>query len=144
MPRRTRSDEALRETQHSAHAPKMLLQGDTAGPSAPVDIRDTGIDRTILHGLAVKLAYTVPHFTTEWATRQMRLPLTVVEQLIEHLCSDGLVEALGQVGPLNFRYAVSQRGRERAARLFEISGYVGPAPVSLEAYTAMLEWHMAH
>src|SRR5690242_19824528 len=134
MTRRTRSNDGLRETQERLNTPKTVLRGDRAGPRAPVDIRDTGIDRTILHGLAVKLAYTVPHFTTEWATRQLRLPLNVVEELIEQLCADGLVEALGQVGPLNFRYAVSQRGRERAARLFEISGYVGPAPVSLDAY----------
>src|SRR5262249_15239860 len=42
-----------------------------------------------------------------------------------------------------FRYTISGRGRERAARLMEISGYVGPAPVSLEAYTAMIEWQLA-
>jgi hypothetical protein len=122
----------------------MVVQGDVAGPIAPVDLKDTGVEKTTLHGLAVKLAYTAPHFTTEWATRHLRLPLPVVQQLIEQLCSDGLVETLGQVGPLNFRYTISQRGRERAGRLFEISGYVGPAPVSLEAYTTMLEWQMAH
>jgi predicted ATPase with chaperone activity len=109
-----------------------------------VDLDDTGVDSATLHGLAIKLAYTVPHLSTEWATRQLRLPLPVVQLLLEQLRSDGLVETLGQVGPFNFRYAITQRGRERAGRLFEVSGYLGPAPVSLEAYTTMLEWQMAH
>ena len=39
------------------------------------------------------------------------------------------------------------RSRAAAAsgprRLLEVSGYIGPAPVSLEAYTAMIEWQLA-
>src|SRR5205085_11815622 len=52
-------------------------------------------------------------------------------------------ELRGDAGPFGFRYAASQRGRERAAGLLEISGYIGPAPVSLAAYTALLEWQVA-
>jgi hypothetical protein len=127
----------------SPSTPKLVPHGKVVGPSAPVDVHETGVEDSTLYGLATKLAYTVPHLTTEWATRQLRLPLAVVQQLLEQLRSDGLLETLGQVGPFNFRYAISQRGRERAGRLFEICGYVGPAPVSLEAYTTLLEWQMA-
>src|SRR5262249_6958352 len=59
------------------------------------------------------------------------------------LREDRLLEVLGQAGPFGYRYGITQRGRERAARLFEVSGYVGPAPVSLAAYTALLEWQLA-
>ena len=55
-----------------------------------------------------------------------------------------MVEPLGQLGPFNLRYTITQRGRERVGRLMEICGYLGPAPVSLEAYTALLEWQIAH
>ena len=57
--------------------------------------------------------------------------------------NDQLLDILGAAGPFGFRYAISGRGRERAARLLEVSGYIGPAPVSLEAYTAMIEWQHA-
>ncbi len=57
--------------------------------------------------------------------------------------NDQLLDILGSAGPFGFRYAISGRGRERAARLLEVSGYIGPAPVSLEAYTAMIEWQHA-
>ena len=33
---------------------------------------------------------------------------------------------------------------EHAGRLLEVSGYIGPAPVSLEAYRAMLRWQFAN
>jgi len=58
--------------------------------------------------------------------------------LLEQLRVDRLVEVLGHAGPLNYRYAIGQRGRERAVRLLEISGYVGPAPVALESATRVL------
>lgn len=136
--------EAAGEAPQQSRAPKMVQHGDVLGPSAPVDLNDTGVETSTLLGLAIKLAYTVPHFTTEWVVRQMCLPLGIVQELIEQLRSDRLVEPLGQVGPFNLRYAITQRGRENAARLLEISGYMGPAPVSLDAYTTLLEWQMSH
>jgi hypothetical protein len=54
-----------------------------------------------------------------------------------------MLDILGSSGPFGFRYSISARGRERAARLMEISGYVGPAPVSLDDYTAIIEWQLA-
>src|SRR5215470_13637855 len=111
MARLTRSEEEAREAQQKARAPKMVRQGDVTGPSAPVNLHDTGVESSTLQDLAVKLAYTVPHFTTEWATRRLHLPLVVVQQLMEQLNSDRLLETLGQVGPFNSRYTISQRGR---------------------------------
>jgi predicted ATPase with chaperone activity len=49
-----------------------------------------------------------------------------------------LLDVLGHAGPFGYRYSISGRGRERAGRLLEITGYVGPAPVSLEAYSKRL------
>jgi predicted ATPase with chaperone activity len=89
------------------------------------------------------VAYTAPSFNTGWAARQLHLPQVLVGELREGLREDRLLEILGDAGPFGFRYAATQRGRERAARLLEVSGYVGPAPVSLAAYTAMLEWQLA-
>src|SRR5262249_61068020 len=99
--------------------------------------------RAALRVLALKAAYTVPQFPTEWAARQLCLPQMLVGELLEQLRTEQLLEILGSSGPFGFRYAISGRGRERAARLLEISGYIGPAPVSLEAYTAMIEWQLA-
>ena len=112
-------------------------------PKAPTDPGDAGISPVTLRDLALKAAYTVPQFTTEWAARQLCLPQVLVGELLEQMNNDHLLDILGTSGPFGFRYAISGRGRERAARLLEVSGYIGPAPVSLEAYTAMIEWQLA-
>jgi hypothetical protein len=126
-----------------AHLPTLLDVGPEWAPKAPTDPRDTGISPAVLRDLALKTAYTVPQFTTEWAARQLRLPQALVSELLEEMRTDHLLEILGSSGPFGYRYAISGRGRERAARLLEISGYIGPAPVSLEAYTSMIEWQLA-
>ena len=88
--------------------------------------------------MALKLACISPQFDTEWATRQLRLPLSLTADLLEQLRVQKLIEVLGGAGPFTYRFRVTQAGRERGEWLMAISGYVGPAPVSLPAYTAML------
>lgn len=109
-------------------------------PMAPEKLADVDVNPSLLVDLTLKLAHTVPRFTTEWASQKLCLPLQIVEEMCYQLKHDHLVEVLGQEGPFNYRYAATQRGREQAERLLEISGYVGPAPVSVEAYSAMLNW----
>jgi predicted ATPase with chaperone activity len=120
----------------------MIVLDDGIAPAAPTDLRDTDVDTSVLADLVLKAAYSVPQFNTEWASRRIHLPQALVGELLEGLRGDHLLDILGEAGPFGFRYAISNRGRERASRLMEISGYVGPAPVSLAAYTAMLEWQM--
>jgi hypothetical protein len=123
--------------------PRLTVANGAWAPQAPADLPSTGIDPAFLADLALKTGWTVPNFSTEWAARRLLLPLHLVEELLEGLRQDRLVEVLGQSGPFSRRYAVTQRGRERGARLLEISGYVGPAPVSLASYAALLDWQMA-
>jgi predicted ATPase with chaperone activity len=109
-------------------------------PAAPLTSRDTGIDGVTLSDLALRLAYTVSQFNTEWAARRLHLPQALVGELLEGLRTELLLEVLGEAGPFGYRYSMSGRGRERASRLFDTCGYVGPAPVSLAAYTEMIHW----
>src|SRR5438034_507476 len=119
------------EEDGSRTLPKIVWADDAPAPAAPVSLSDTGVERSVLVDLALKTAFTVPQFNTEWAARQLRLPQHLAAELLEQLRVNHELDVLGQVGPFGFRYSVSQPGRERASRLLEISGYVGPAPVSL-------------
>ncbi len=125
------------------HRPEMIAIGDVLAPAAPADARATGLSPNIVGDLALKAAYTVPQFTTEWTARRLHLPQALIGDVLEQLRTDHLLEVLGQAGPFGYRYGITSRGRERADRLMEISGYVGPAPVSLESYNAMMEWQLA-
>jgi DNA-binding PadR family transcriptional regulator len=112
-------------------------------PDAPKSLEETGLEPTAIHELALKLSSTVPHLTTNWAAAAMRVPPALIEKAFWQLKQDKFIEILGQVNELEYRYAITDRGREYAQRLMEICGYIGPAPVSLAAYTAMLEWQVA-
>jgi hypothetical protein len=117
--------------------------GEEFVPAAPKDLLATGLDPSIVSNLALKTASIVPQFTTEWAAERLRLPLPVVSEVLEQLRSEGMFDILGSSGLFGFRYSISGRGRERAARLMEISGYIGPAPVSLDDYTTIIECQLA-
>jgi len=125
------------------HLPKMIAIDDVLAPAAPTNTAETGLDTQFVHELALKMAATVSQFTSEWAARKLHLPQQLLGDVLEQLRVERLLEVLGQAGPFGYRYAITQRGRDAAARLLEISGYVGPAPVSLAAYTAMIEWQLA-
>ena len=130
------------KTSVSPRPPNWFQVGNQFAPGAPVSIRDTGLDASLLNDLAIKSAYTVAQFTTEWASRRLHLPQLLVGKILEQLSAEMLLDILGQAGPFGFRYSISQRGREQAVRLLEVSGYVGPAPVSLDSYNAALAWQL--
>ena len=125
---------------HAGHCPTMIDVAGVSAPASPKSLSETSIDAHILADLVLKVAFTMPQFTTETAVGQLCLPMALVSELLEGLRTDKLLEVLGESGPLGYRFAITDRGRERARRLMEISGYVGPAPVSLGAYSAFLEW----
>jgi len=127
----------------TSHLPNMLETEDGPAPEAPTNVDATGVSKSILLDLALKTAHVMPSITTESAAQSMHLTQMVVAGLLEQLRADLLLEVQGKDGPFGYRYTISQRGRERASRLLEVSGYIGPAPVSLDAYKEMLEMQMA-
>ena len=70
---------------------------------------------------------------------RLRIPHHLLEEVCWRLKTDRHLEVLEQIGPLQYRYAVTNLGREQAAQLREISGYVGPLPVSIDDYTRCLK-----
>jgi hypothetical protein len=131
-------------SEDSQYLPRMVDTPYGVAPKAPASVQATGIDVAALTGLALKMAYGVPHFTLEWMSKRLLLQQGVTAALLESLHTDMFLEVLGQDAQLGYRYAISQRGRDYAERLRDICGYTGPAPVSLEAYGAMLAWQMEH
>src|SRR4051794_37187420 len=67
----------------SPHLPRIVSIGEFYAPSAPQDVRETGLDPLVLSNLALRAAYTVPQFTTEWAARRLHLPQPLVGAVLE-------------------------------------------------------------
>ena len=141
---RLEAADALRSVEDNAERLPMLQVGELFAPEAPLSLADTGVAPEVLSDLFLKLAHTAASFTTEWAANNLCLPMAIVNDLLEQLRRDKLIEVLGDAGRLGYRLAITDRGRSRAAQLMEVCGYVGPAPISIDEYTASLDWQLAH
>jgi len=64
--------------------------------------------------------------------------MPVTEDLLQHLYREKFVEIRGLISYGNSRYGMLDRGWQRAQQLLDMNGYIGPAPVSLPAYTEMV------
>ena len=68
----------------------------------------------------------------EELVREMRinLPRALVEEMLIHLSREKMIEVKGQIAVGATRYAMLDRGWDRVARVRDLCGYVGPAPIS--------------
>jgi predicted ATPase with chaperone activity len=118
--------------------------GDLIAPKAPRELAAVPEEEAGLADLLVKLAYTVPRFTTDWVCKQLHLSMALVSALLEKLCFEGQIEQLWQTSQSSSHYKITEQGRQQASRSLELCGYIGPAPVRLESYAAMLRWQFAN
>jgi energy-coupling factor transporter ATP-binding protein EcfA2 len=65
------------------------------------------------------------------------LPFPIIEPILVHLKEQKLIEVSGGdlMGPISYRFALTDAGRNRGREAFKACQYVGPAPVTLEQYT---------
>lgn len=106
-------------------------------PPVPESIEDTGLDFGFLADLTLKAVSSDANCTTERVADKLGLPVPVTDTLLLHLYREKFIEIRGTEGYGRHRYGMLDRGWERAHRLFDVSSYMGPAPVSLGAYTSM-------
>ena len=121
--------------------PAAILSGETPKvvPPVPLTVEDTGLDAAFLADLTLKTVYADTDCTTERVADRLCLPASVTEALLLELYRGKFIEIRGKTAGNRHRYGMLQRGWQRAHRLLEVSGYIGPAPVSLPAYTSMSE-----
>src|SRR5688572_5273606 len=108
---------------------------DLPALQVPETIEATGLEFGFLAELILKVAASDTDITTERVSQKIKLSTMVTEQLLQHLYREKLLEIRGSLGLHDHRYAMLDRGWDRVYRIYEMSGYVGPAPVSLGAYT---------
>jgi len=108
---------------------------NTAVINSPQTLEETGTHRPLLEGLALKTLHMETELTLVDLARKMKLNLAVIEEIFLRLRKDQFCEVKGLTAGVH-RIAITSQGRDRAMSLMHLSQYVGPAPVSLEQYTA--------
>ena len=111
-----------------------------AAPAAPGSIQETGLTEELLVQLLVKTLFTAGELTEASGGEQLKLPYNVMKELFTILQREKLCEVKGHGEPLGvlYRYTLTDEGRKRAQVYLDVSRYVGPAPIPLSQYNAMI------
>lgn len=118
-------------------AKTVLLPDDVRDdvPPTPANINELGVSLNFLHDLALKSLALEPISTASEIANRLNLGLMITDTLLQKLSRDKFIEIKGVVGAHNHRYGMLERGWAEAARVTALNSYVGPAPVSLAAYS---------
>ncbi len=105
-------------------------------PIAPRKTADTGLSRGFLLSLIIKTFYYRQEMLGVDLARELCLPFSVIDECVQFMRREKLVEVASSATTTSatYLYKISEAGRQRAREALEISQYVGPAPVTLEAY----------
>lgn len=112
-------------------------------PPTPLSLKEVGLNRDMLIHLIVKTLYYAGEVTGGYLANRLKLPYTIVDELIEFIKTERLCEVKGMagIGKTAYKYVITSLGRDRAREFLEINLYTGPAPVPLSQYTDMIKKH---
>ena len=136
--RRRLSETSLGAESTAQQSPEGSPTRDGLVPAMPATAEDTGLDFGFLTDLTLKTVYADTSCTTQRAAERLALPVGVVDTLLQHLYREHFIEIRETITLQNRRYAMLDRGWDRVRRLLDLNAYIGAAPVSLKAYTAMV------
>jgi hypothetical protein len=113
-----------------------------APPPAPTSIKEAGVGHKLLFDLLLKLMHVEGLSTVTMLAARSRLPGTLLADLVDEAREFALLETRGTRGSdfsAELRYALTGKGHDWAIEALERCQYVGPAPVSLEAFRDQVE-----
>ncbi len=110
-------------------------------PEAAESIAETGLSFPYICELILKTMYTGGSMTAGEIAQGMRLPFAnITDDCLKYLTDEQMCEVTTGGGYMatSWTYQLSNKGRERVKEHLGRDGYVGPAPVSIEDYVAMV------
>jgi hypothetical protein len=105
-------------------------------PKAPQTLAETGLTRMQICELILKQIYLHGNLLGVDIAKNARLPYHLIDESLRFLKDEKCIEVTSgdYLGRASYRFSLTDLGRTRAREAFEQCRYVGPAPVSLEAY----------
>jgi hypothetical protein len=109
-------------------------------PPVPKTIEETGLEPSFLADLVLKHILFLGEFKLADISEKIKLPLSIIDPIIDMLQRDKMVEVKGasEYARFTYRFAITGLGQNRATELLDICRYVGPAPISLNDYRIRL------
>ena len=109
-------------------------------PPEPEALDKLDISEQVIAGLILRLMHVNNVMVAHELAAEISLPFyNVVEPVLEGLRESRLIEITrGERASVSYVYSITDAGRARAMQYFEQTTYIGPAPVSLETYVALI------
>jgi hypothetical protein len=110
-------------------------------PLEPKDIESTHIDAISLLSLLMKLVYVEHLESIRQFVESVKLPSNIVLDLVQMAIDRKLLHTLGArdiANPTDMSYTLTDEGRRWVLDALKISRYTGPAPVTLEEFSAQV------
>ncbi|MET0319113.1 MAG: ATP-binding protein [Duganella sp.] len=128
-------------------APASSVDADPAGmlPPPPRTLRDTGLPQQFVVELLAKALYTAGKTHLPVLTTRLHLSINVLREALDFMVAEHVAEVAWRgESDIDIQYQLTSAGKQRAAAWIERCRYAGPAPVTLDAYRAMVERQALH
>ena len=112
-----------------------------ADARAPRTVAETGLPFLFLTELIAKVLHQRGQLRLPELASHLKLNVSVIDPLIAFLRTEKLCEVVrvsGSGTDADLSYLLTDAGRRRAAAILARNAYAGPAPVTLDAYTAQV------
>jgi hypothetical protein len=106
-------------------------------PRIPTRLADLGVPGALVHDLVLRRALFEGRTTSLRLAEGLGLSPVLMAEVVEELRALSWVEVLGLDGR-DYRLTLTDAGRDQANDRLRLCRYAGVAPVSLDAYTAMV------
>jgi MoxR-like ATPase len=110
-------------------------------PPRPRSIEETGLSTSYVSDLMLRALYLIGEMTGQMLVDLLHLPWeNVLDQAMAYLRREQMAEVKGAggIGEKLYRFQATGKGTNRAKEVGERSQYLGPAPVPLSAYSALM------
>jgi predicted ATPase with chaperone activity len=116
---------------------------ESVRPTMPDRAEDLGIPRAMVGDLFLRYLWLHGSGTLEALHQKLMLSFPVLETMFHQFRQQQLLEVKGMVGN-DYSFTLTSSGRALATARSEVCMYVGPAPVSIQQYHAVVKTQTAH
>src|ERR1700722_18917743 len=131
-------DGSLTSTFTTALPQAALAPVPATRPAVPDRIEDLGIQPSIVTDLILRYLWLHGSATLASLHTTLKLSFPILETLFHQLRTQQVLEVKGMVGN-DYAFTLTGGGRAMAAARNEVCQYVGPTPVSLQQYHAIVK-----
>ncbi|MYM80368.1 ATP-binding protein [Duganella sp. FT50W] len=124
----------------SPYARLLDAEPESLLPPQPKSVRDTGLPQQLIVELIAKALYLGGKCHLPVLTTRLHLSINVLREVLDFMVAEHVAEVAWRGdSDLDVQYQLTGAGKQRASAWLERSPYAGAAPVTLEAYRAMVE-----